>query len=101
METVTLTAENGDKREVTARKVAGGLAITPTLEHDKHRGKYRLTHVRSGLGFGYFKNLPTAHKALVAVLALPIDWTADKDTIATPENGHRVHEAIENADGDR
>lgn len=98
MTTLTIRNASGEPIEdVPVKAINGGLAVTKAGAYDRKYAKsrrWRITHLASGHGIGFFANLPDAKAALAKLLACGIDWTLGRDAIVTADNAAKVRAAI-------
>lgn len=92
MSAVTLRSAVDGKPWVTVQAVVerGGLAVTPNVDKGVRKGRYMVTHIKSGrwAAGGLGTSLRAAKRALEAFLALPIDWTKSMTDVRRQARAH-------------
>jgi len=77
--TITVPSRRGETLPLKVYSKRGGLAATRPA--DGRGGSYGVTHLASGRLLFEMPSLSDARRAIACFLALPVDWTADPETI--------------------
>jgi hypothetical protein len=69
-----------------------GLVVTPQISQHGMTGRWEVTHARSGtavpIGDDGRVDIDTAYRIAVALGTVPVDWTADRDTVIVQVTEH-------------